>query len=279
MYLSNTRFLPGQTLWKFGPIPNSFLFEAKFWARAQRNTSHGIWMYVWKLPQVSWANAAVEFNERLFSFSTPYTHSQIQGATFMLSSDSDHHGSSRFSTYPLSFPLLCYRAGSPSTLWTRWRTSCARRCPSSSPSYSSSCSTLGSSVVGVITGYILLSLQHMQNSDSPGTVVGLPLDPLVLHSCVQADHPGDLLQLFTYWAELSHSSFLAPWLPSAHDVRLMALALLRLQDVYNLPTCQVFLRVGWSLSGIVLRWQRVMWVQATQACSFLSSSPSFWPST
>ena len=75
-------------------------------------------------------------------------------------------------------------------------------------------------------------------------VVGLPLDPLVLHSCVQADHPGDLLQLFTYWAELSHSSFLAPWLPSAHDVRLMALALLRLQDVYNLPTCQVFLRVG-----------------------------------
>ena len=172
MYLSNTRFLPGQTLWKFGPIPNSFLFEAKFWARAQRNTSHGIWMYVWKLPQVSWANAAVEFNERLFSFSTPYTHSQIQGATFMLSSDSDHHGSSRFSTYPLSFPLLCYRAGSPSTLWTRWRTSCAWRCPSSSPSYSSSCSTLGSSLVGVITGSILLSLQHLQNSESPGTGSG-----------------------------------------------------------------------------------------------------------
>ena len=75
-------------------------------------------------------------------------------------------------------------------------------------------------------------------------MVGLPLDPLVLHPCVQADHPGDLLQLFTYWEELPPSSFLAPWLPSAHDVRLMALALLRLQDVYNLPTCQVFLIVG-----------------------------------
>ena len=56
---------------------------------------------------------------------------------------------------------------------------------------------------------------------------------------MQADHPGDLLQLYTYWVALPPSSPLAPILPTPDDARLMALALLRLQDVYNLPAHQV----------------------------------------
>ena len=57
---------------------------------------------------------------------------------------------------------------------------------------------------------------------------------------LQADHPGDLLQLYTYWVALAPSSPLAPMLPTRDDIRLMALALLRLQDVYDLPARQVF---------------------------------------
>ena len=60
---------------------------------------------------------------------------------------------------------------------------------------------------------------------------------------LQADHPGDLLQLFTYWVELPPSSPLAAILPTPDDARLMALALLRLQDVYNLPAHQVLTSV------------------------------------
>ena len=56
---------------------------------------------------------------------------------------------------------------------------------------------------------------------------------------LQANHPGDLLQLFTYWVTLPPSSPLTAMLPTQDDARLMALALLRLQDVYNLPANQV----------------------------------------
>ena len=66
---------------------------------------------------------------------------------------------------------------------------------------------------------------------------------------LQADHPGDLLQLYTYWVTLPPSSPLAPILPTPDDAHLMALALLRLQDVYNLPAHQVLTLVD-QKSGV-----------------------------